>query len=596
MPLSNRRVRFVARQFLLALGSMNALAFECSRVKLPSSQVICSDPELIGLADERQQVFSELWALLETDQQNTLKSDQNLWVREYATACGVPPNVPPRLPASPVVIECFKRAGLARIAYLRNYAGGSSLSPANPDTTRDRIGPSFKCAPGQDPLAQVICSDTNLSLIDLLFVQAYQALRYQLDEPGQRSLRLEANDLHDSALQDCQVPLTGQISSPSQALLDCVKEKYLRQRAMWASRLTGPAAEEANRTIQGHVALQRKLQDLGYLSATAEIDGVYGPVTRGAISVWQTAQGRPVTGFLGNFDAETLAHQDISTARSGPAGGPLELRSGLREPKAGPNEAISNGQTGSDNEIPLTNTNGIYTVPVLINGVLPLHFTVDSGAADVSLPADVFLTLLRTGTIGKEDYIGSGKYRLADGSTVESDRFYIRELRVGSYVVKRIAASVENVSSTPLLGQSFLSKIGTWAIDNDRHVLVLPPTGSQHPSYAVTRTPPGFALGQTRVAPNPIDISKLKFSDIRRPYDLIMPEQFEFIVANAGSQRVTQITIGYRETVATGRCSAELSDYDGFKKFAVDLTPGDSVVLRTQFSPRANVFCIIQAQ
>jgi uncharacterized protein len=582
------------------------MAFECSGVKLPSNLVICSDPELVRLADERQQVFSELWAHLEADQQNALKTDQNLWVREYATACGVPPNVPPRLPPTLTVVECFKRAGLARIEYLRKYPTGlptgTTLPLANPDTTisaRDRIGPSFKCAPGQDPLAQIICSDSNLSLVDLLFVQAYQALRHQLDEPGQHSLRLEANDFHNSILQDCRVPLAGQVSSLSEGLLDCVKARYLRQRGLWVSRLIGPAAEEANRAMQGHVGLQRRLQDLGYLSATSEIDGVYGPTTRTAISVWQTAKGRPVTGFLGNFDAETLAHQDISTARSGPAGGPVESRSGLPEPQTSPNEGISNDHARSDNEIPLTNMNGIYTVPVLINGVLPLHFTVDSGAADVSLPADVFLTLLRTGTIGKEDYIGSGKYRLADGSTVESDRFYIRDLKVGSYILRRIAASVENVSSTPLLGQSFLSKIGTWAIDNDRHVLVLPPTGSRQPSYAATRTPsasPGFALDQPHVAPNPIDISKLKFSDIRRPYDLIMPEQYEFVVANAGTQRVTQITIGYREAAVTGRCSADLGDYDGFKKFAVDLTPGDSVVLRTQFSARANGFCIINAR
>jgi peptidoglycan hydrolase-like protein with peptidoglycan-binding domain len=567
--------------------------------------VICSDLELRGLADERQQVFSELWERLGADQQSALKTDQNRWVREYATACGVPPSVPPQLPATPAVIECFKRAGLARVGYLRSYAtrlpNGTSLSPANPDTTmlaRDRIGPSFKCAPGQDLLAQVICSDSNLSLIDLLFVQTYQALRHQLDEPGQQSLRLEANDFHTSVLQDCRVPASGQVSSPTEGLLDCVKTKYLRQRGMWASRLTGPAAEEANRAIQGHVALQQKLQDLAYLPATAEIDGVYGPATRAAISMWQTAEARPVTGFLGNIDGEALAHQDISATRSGPAGGLVGSRTGLPEPRMSPNEATNTERARSGNQIPLTYTNGIYTVPVIINGVLPLHFTVDSGAADVSLPADVFLTLLRTGTIGTEDYIGSGKYRLADGSTVESDRFYIRELRVGPYVLTKIAASIENVSSTPLLGQSFLSKIGTWTIDNDRHVLVLSPTGSQRPSLAASQTPDvprGLSFDQTHVTPSSIDISKLKFSDIRRPYDLL-PEQYEFIVANAGSQRVAQITIGYRETAATGQCSADLSDYDGFKKFAVDLTPGDSVVLRTQFSPRAKAFCIIKAQ
>jgi Putative peptidoglycan binding domain len=258
-------------------------------------------------------------------------------------------------------------------------------------SARDRIGPSFKCAPGQDPLAQVICSDSNLSQIDLLFVQAYQTLRHQLDEPGQRSLRLEANDFHTSVLQECQIPAIGQIPTVTEDLLHCVKAKYLRQRGLWASRLTGPAAEEANRAIQRQLALQLKLQDLGYLSTTAEIDGVYGPATRRAISTWQAAQGRPVTGFLGNADAEALASQDISANRSGSAGGSLDLRGGLLEPKVSPDQAINNGQTRFDNEIPLTNTNGTYTVPVLINGVLPLQFMVDSGAADVSLPADVFL-------------------------------------------------------------------------------------------------------------------------------------------------------------------------------------------------------------
>lgn len=57
-------------------------------------------------------------------------------------------------------------------------------------------------------------------------------------------------------------------------------------------------------------------------------------------------------------------------------------------------------------EIALAQANGVYRVPVVINGVLPLQFVLDSGAADVSIPADVFLTLLRTGTIDNNDYIG----------------------------------------------------------------------------------------------------------------------------------------------------------------------------------------------
>ena len=61
-------------------------------------------------------------------------------------------------------------------------------------------------------------------------------------------------------------------------------------------------------------------------------------------------------------------------------------------------------------EVSLLKKGGVYTVPVLINGVIPLQFIVDSGAADISLPADVFLTLLRTGTIGKADFVGNAQY------------------------------------------------------------------------------------------------------------------------------------------------------------------------------------------
>ena len=42
---------------------------------------------------------------------------------------------------------------------------------------------------------------------------------------------------------------------------------------------------------------------------------------------------------------------------------------------------------------------GVYVVPVLINNAITLDFIVDSGAADVSIPADVVMTLMRTGTI-----------------------------------------------------------------------------------------------------------------------------------------------------------------------------------------------------
>lgn len=123
--------------------------------------------------------------------------------------------------------------------------------------------------------------------------------------------------------------------------------------------------------------------------------------------------------------------------------------------------------------VPMKAELGTFLVPVQINGVLILDFTVDSGAADVSIPADIVMTLARTGTLKSGDFLGKRTYKLADGSTVPSQTFVIRSLKVGSQVVQGVTGSIASVHGVPLLGQSFLSRFKSWSIDNRRHVLNL---------------------------------------------------------------------------------------------------------------------------
>ena len=112
-------------------------------------------------------------------------------------------------------------------------------------------------------------------------------------------------------------------------------------------------------------------------------------------------------------------------------------------------------------------------MPVWINRAITLNFVLDSGASDVLIPADVFLTLLRTGTVSESDFLDSKIYSLADGSKLKGARFVIRELRVGNQVATDVVASVGPVTGDLLLGLSFLSRFGTVTLDNDRHVLIL---------------------------------------------------------------------------------------------------------------------------
>ena len=123
--------------------------------------------------------------------------------------------------------------------------------------------------------------------------------------------------------------------------------------------------------------------------------------------------------------------------------------------------------------IPLKSEGGTYVVPVLINEKITLDFTLDSGAADVSIPLDVFSTLQRTHTISKEDLLEPGVYQLADGSTHRQVRFRIRSLKVGNLELHDVVESVASARGVLLLGQSFLSRLQSWSVDNQRHVLVV---------------------------------------------------------------------------------------------------------------------------
>jgi clan AA aspartic protease (TIGR02281 family) len=123
--------------------------------------------------------------------------------------------------------------------------------------------------------------------------------------------------------------------------------------------------------------------------------------------------------------------------------------------------------------IPLKRDGGTFVVPVLINDRISLDFMIDSGAADVCIPADVFSTLIRAGTVTQADLIGKQVYEMADGSQRTSQRFRIRSLRVGTLELRDVTGSVTPPVGPLLLGQSFLSRFKSWAIDNKGQALVI---------------------------------------------------------------------------------------------------------------------------
>jgi clan AA aspartic protease (TIGR02281 family) len=137
--------------------------------------------------------------------------------------------------------------------------------------------------------------------------------------------------------------------------------------------------------------------------------------------------------------------------------------------------------------IPLIQEQGALQVPVTINGRISLNFTIDSGATDVCIPANIFFSLTREGTVLPQDFLDNRAYELADGSTEISRRFRIRYLRVGHLELRDVIALVVPSAGSPLLGQSFLSRLKSWSIDNERQVLLLTPSATSRSALIAPR-------------------------------------------------------------------------------------------------------------
>ena len=184
-------------------------------------------------------------------------------------------------------------------------------------TSPPSVGPSFDCGAARQPLAVTICADPTLSLTDLRYMQAYQALRQASADDRKRSLQQEEISFLAEVKARCGLSSLGPAPPFTEQLRSCISTAYDKERLEWITRLPPVAVPEVSRRIDQHIALQRDLSELGFLPTSAPIDGVNGPATRTAIVAWQGARGRPATAFLSDEEAKLLsAEADTHRERS----------------------------------------------------------------------------------------------------------------------------------------------------------------------------------------------------------------------------------------------------------------------------------------
>jgi clan AA aspartic protease (TIGR02281 family) len=123
--------------------------------------------------------------------------------------------------------------------------------------------------------------------------------------------------------------------------------------------------------------------------------------------------------------------------------------------------------------VPIQKRGRNYVVSGIVNNAVTLTFMVDSGASDVTIPADAIATLKSAGALSDRDFTGKEVRVLADGSKITSDVFRIRSLSIGDWLVHDVNASVTPAGALPLLGQAFFNRLKSWSIDNVNQTLVL---------------------------------------------------------------------------------------------------------------------------
>jgi clan AA aspartic protease (TIGR02281 family) len=176
--------------------------------------------------------------------------------------------------------------------------------------------------------------------------------------------------------------------------------------------------------------------------------------------VWSNGQK-----YVGTFSGGAMTGQGSMYAADGSV-----LSLATTAPSVSP---LDSQESSSGEEVLLKENRGIFVVPVEINGAMTLDFALDSGASTVTIPTNVYNTLVRTGTINETDIIGQGTILLADGSKSKLPVFRIRSLKVGDKTIKDVIATVLPLGGQLLLGQSFLTRFKSWSLDNKKHVLLL---------------------------------------------------------------------------------------------------------------------------
>ena len=137
---------------------------------------------------------------------------------------------------------------------------------------------------------------------------------------------------------------------------------------------------------------------------------------------------------------------------------------------AAPSPAVPPVMQPAVSEVGLLTNGGVKHVRGVAGSETAILFVLDSGASSVQIPRATAGQLALEGAL-----IPTGRQATfidANGGKTLEPIYILRSLTVGERTVTNVICNVTEAGE-PLLGQSFLSKLNSWSIDNARQMLVL---------------------------------------------------------------------------------------------------------------------------
>lgn len=117
--------------------------------------------------------------------------------------------------------------------------------------------------------------------------------------------------------------------------------------------------------------------------------------------------------------------------------------------------------------VPINRRGSVIALDGMLNGSVPIRWTLDTGATISSIPRDIAVKL-------DAKVIDSQKFVLADGTSTTKQVILIKKMSIGGKIsVVNIKASVGPAGTAPLLGKNFLDVFSSYEIDNKQGQLIL---------------------------------------------------------------------------------------------------------------------------